>query len=187
MSNECLKNNEQVNLTYSTCDLSLDHKESAPADDEAIPLRDIPDLYFPHVETMDSTLQAASAASLIKVFRIGSQQYVMKGDLREMSRKFGLGELIQPPSPEQLQEKKQRANLTCLYRHFDGHGRLLYVGISKRPSARYKQHESQSHWFDDVVRIDIERFPSREAALAAELEAIRTEKPLRNIIGQVAA
>lgn len=74
---------------------------------------------------------------------------------------------------------------TALYRHFDGQGCLLYVGVSLNALQRLSEHR-YSYWIDRVARVDIERFPSREAALAAEREAIRIEKPLHNIAGRVA-
>jgi predicted GIY-YIG superfamily endonuclease len=76
---------------------------------------------------------------------------------------------------------------TALYRHFDSDGRLLYVGISLNVVARLSEHCKTSHWFGSITRIDVERFRSRQAALAAERKAIRTEKPLHNIAGRVAA
>lgn len=69
---------------------------------------------------------------------------------------------------------------TALYRHFDASGRLLYVGISISAMARLAAHEA-AVWFDDIARVDVERHPSRDAALTAERHAIRTEKPLHNI------
>lgn len=72
--------------------------------------------------------------------------------------------------------------MTCeLYRHFDKDGVLVYVGISNSALKRMSGHRSQSKWFDMVVKIEIERFPTRDAALAAEETAIQNEKPLLNL------
>lgn len=72
--------------------------------------------------------------------------------------------------------------MTCeLYRHFDKNGVLVYVGISNSALLRTANHRDQSKWFDQVVRIEIERFPSRADALAAEEKAIITEKPTFNL------
>jgi excinuclease UvrABC nuclease subunit len=68
-----------------------------------------------------------------------------------------------------------------LYRHFDKDGRLLYVGIAVSTLARLAGHRSGSHWFGQITRIEIERFPSQCAARQAELEAIEREKPLHNL------
>lgn len=72
------------------------------------------------------------------------------------------------------------AKTTELYRHYDEAGRLLYVGISLSTGQRLRGHKARSSWWPLVAKITIERFPSREAALTAEAEAIRTEKPLHN-------
>jgi hypothetical protein len=76
---------------------------------------------------------------------------------------------------------------TELYRHYDVDGNLLYVGISLSAVQRLANHRSNSHWYDQVDTVKIERHPSRKAAEAAELEAIRTEKLLHNVVGRVAA
>jgi hypothetical protein len=88
------------------------------------------------------------------------------------------GDEIPAPSPA---EKP-----TTLYRHFDGDGRLLYVGISLNAIIRLAAHRA-SPWFDEIARVEIERFPSREVALAAERAAIRDEKPECNVAGRAAA
>jgi predicted GIY-YIG superfamily endonuclease len=88
-------------------------------------------------------------------------------------------------------EKKQRAGSVTiitpcfyLYRHFDQGGRLLYVGASVSPLRRLLQHQHclGARWFDRIVRIEIERFATREAALAAEKQAIKIEKPEFNVL-----
>lgn len=71
---------------------------------------------------------------------------------------------------------------TSLYRHFDADGELLYIGISLSWPVRTKAHAGSSRWFDRVARVEIEQFETREAALDAEREAIKAEKPKFNII-----
>jgi hypothetical protein len=73
-----------------------------------------------------------------------------------------------------------------LYRHFDQDGALLYVGISLNAVSCLSAHR-RSPWSNRIARIEVESHPTREAALAAELAAIRNEKPLHNIVGRVAA
>ena len=68
---------------------------------------------------------------------------------------------------------------TSLYRHFSGQA-LLYVGISLGPVSRLEQHRHNSSWANQIDRITIERFPSREEASAAEIAAIKAEKPQFN-------
>lgn len=71
---------------------------------------------------------------------------------------------------------------TSLYRHFDADGILLYVGISLSWPKRTKDHVRGSRWFDAVVKVEIERFASRDEALAAERRAIQAERPVFNIV-----
>lgn len=70
--------------------------------------------------------------------------------------------------------------MTALYRHYDASGALLYVGIAVNPLHRTKAHEIGAHWFRQVWRIDLQWFETREAAEAAEAEAITKERPLHN-------
>lgn len=69
---------------------------------------------------------------------------------------------------------------TDLYRHYDKHGNLLYVGISLSAVHRLSQHKSNSLWASEITSIEIERFTSREDALQAERQAIEQEKPVWN-------
>lgn len=71
---------------------------------------------------------------------------------------------------------------TALYRHFNSSGDLLYVGISLSWPARTKAHAQGARWFDQVARIEIENFSTREGALEAERQAIKSEKPQYNVI-----
>lgn len=57
---------------------------------------------------------------------------------------------------------------------------LLYVGISLFVQGRTEGHSSASHWFDEVVRIEIERFRTMAEANLAEIAAIKVEKPKYN-------
>lgn len=70
---------------------------------------------------------------------------------------------------------------TDLYRHWDAEGRLLYVGISLSAVQRLAAHRQSSRWYPRIKWIEIERHPTREAALEAERIAIRDEKPLCNL------
>lgn len=67
-----------------------------------------------------------------------------------------------------------------LYRAFDESGSLLYVGISGKWSERLHAHEKTSEWMEKADWVKIERYPDRESVSAAEIEAIRTEKPIYN-------
>jgi len=68
-----------------------------------------------------------------------------------------------------------------LYRHYDVNGVLLYVGISFCAVLRLSAHRKESGWYGEIVRVEIERFPTRYAVLVAERKAIRAENPRHNI------
>jgi predicted GIY-YIG superfamily endonuclease len=67
-----------------------------------------------------------------------------------------------------------------VYRAFDAEGLLLYVGCTKNVATRLVQHRSQSTWTPYLDHYTSEFYPDRESALAAEAEAIRTERPFFN-------
>lgn len=72
---------------------------------------------------------------------------------------------------------------TAIYRFYDASERLLYIGITENPRARFADHESKKPWWKDVTRHSIEWRETREEAEAAELEAIRAERPVWNVAG----
>lgn len=72
--------------------------------------------------------------------------------------------------------------MTNLYRHYDSSDKLLYVGISVSAVNRLKEHIDSSKWTSDISTVKIESFPDRNSALLAEKLAIKTEKPIWNII-----
>lgn len=70
---------------------------------------------------------------------------------------------------------------TALYRHFNSDGELLYIGVALSPTYRLRQHLDVSHWAHQISQIEVCWFDNRPAALEAEREAIKKEKPLYNI------
>lgn len=68
----------------------------------------------------------------------------------------------------------------ALYRFFSI-DKLLYIGQTCNPARRFGRHAIEKEWWREVVRIEISEFSDRVAVLAAEAEAIRTERPLYNI------
>lgn len=68
-----------------------------------------------------------------------------------------------------------------LYRFRDSAGELLYVGITKDPSTRFRSHRSRAPWWQSATEITMTRFPNRAALMAAEIEAIKTENPKHNV------
>jgi predicted GIY-YIG superfamily endonuclease len=62
--------------------------------------------------------------------------------------------------------------MTHLYRHFGKDGSLLYVGVSLSAVQRLAQHRSNAHWFEQIKRVEMETFETRQAVLDAEHAAI---------------
>ncbi len=71
---------------------------------------------------------------------------------------------------------------TALYRLHDSEGQLLYLGISVDPLRRWPEHAADKPWWPSVANFTTEWFGTRTAALEAEAEAIRRERPLHNIV-----
>lgn len=67
-----------------------------------------------------------------------------------------------------------------LYRFYDSEDTLLYIGITGDPMNRWSGHSHDKTWYRDVARSSMEHFESRGALAAAEIHAIRTEKPRYN-------
>ncbi len=68
---------------------------------------------------------------------------------------------------------------TSLYRYYDADETLLYVGVSLNAIARLIAH-SRRGWFEKISTIKVEWFDTRALTEAAEIDAIRTEKPIHN-------
>ena len=72
--------------------------------------------------------------------------------------------------------------MNVLYRFFDFSGQLLYVGITNNPSKRLRRHRSEKTWWLEIANIRLQHFSNRYDLQAAELEAIRSEKPIYNVL-----
>lgn len=69
----------------------------------------------------------------------------------------------------------------ALYRHFDEHDILLYVGITEALGDRTNNgHARSSEWVQFAVRAEAEWHDSRELASKAEREAVEDEQPIYN-------
>lgn len=71
--------------------------------------------------------------------------------------------------------------MTCVYKHYDTDGRLLYIGSTRKFPSRTMEHEAASRWYRLVAQIKIEKFESMSDALARERELIELKKPPFNI------
>jgi predicted GIY-YIG superfamily endonuclease len=69
---------------------------------------------------------------------------------------------------------------TSLYRHFDGDGELLYIGISGNPERRLGEHKRSADWCDEIASPATEAYATRAEAINAESAAIETERPMHN-------
>lgn len=88
--------------------------------------------------------------------------------------------LVQQVRDMELPERDwQTYNRTFLYR-FHSTTDLLYVGVTVNPSGRWSAHRIYAVWWPLVNRVSVEMYPYTNAALDAELNAIRTEYPLFN-------
>jgi len=75
------------------------------------------------------------------------------------------------------------AGPTALYRLYDEHGWLLYIGITIDTKRRLKEHHREP-WWPMVARRDIESLDyGGQRAERAEIAAIRAELPLLNKTG----
>ena len=76
-------------------------------------------------------------------------------------------------------------NTHVLYRFYDRHEQLLYVGITNHPSSRFRDHSNQASWYSKVARATLEYFNSRQELEGAEIKAIQAEKPKYNRVYSV--
>ncbi len=71
--------------------------------------------------------------------------------------------------------------MTFLYRLFDAHGDLLYIGIAENWANRRANHVSCKPWWPEVADGRVERIPPRPEALEIERQAIWNERPRYNV------
>ncbi len=69
---------------------------------------------------------------------------------------------------------------SSVYRYYDKHGFLIYVGITNQGIARNRQHNTSKDWWRHVVSQQVEHLDSRESALARERELIIECSPAFN-------
>lgn len=66
---------------------------------------------------------------------------------------------------------------TSVYKYYDRHGILLYVGITSRGISRNREHNATKEWWPFVASQTVEHFPTRDAALAHERLTIQRRQP----------
>ena len=74
---------------------------------------------------------------------------------------------------------------TALYRFYDAHGMLLYVGITDRPGRRWQEHMERKPWYPQVRHQAATWYGSEPEARRAETRAIRAEHPKFNVVGAI--
>lgn len=74
---------------------------------------------------------------------------------------------------------------TALYRFYDAHENLLYVGITNKPGRRWQQHMEEKSWYPLVKHQAVTWYDSEAEARRAEALAIRSERPKFNVVGAI--
>ena len=69
----------------------------------------------------------------------------------------------------------------ALYRFYGDGDVLLYVGLTVHLPTRLRDHRRDKDWWIEVVRMTVQRYPTREAVVEAERLAIMTERPRYNV------
>lgn len=74
-----------------------------------------------------------------------------------------------------------------VYMLFDRARDLLYVGITSRGPTRLVEHYRLKPWFNQVARVEFERYMTREISAARETFLIKALHPLHNIVHNASA
>lgn len=74
---------------------------------------------------------------------------------------------------------------TALYRFYDAHENLLYVGITNDPWRRWRRHVLEKPWYPQVKHQSVTWYDTERQARKAETRAIRSEYPQFNIAGAI--
>lgn len=74
--------------------------------------------------------------------------------------------------------------VVILYRLYGVGGKLLYVGVTSNVRARLLQHANSKSWWPQVRRTETVEYASRDEALKAESEIIKTQLPAYNQVGK---
>lgn len=64
-----------------------------------------------------------------------------------------------------------------VYKYYDSHGILIYVGITKAGMGRNRQHNSDKVWWPFVAKQEVEHCESREHAHEREIALIQQFRP----------
>jgi predicted GIY-YIG superfamily endonuclease len=75
---------------------------------------------------------------------------------------------------------QQATHPACVYRFFDAHDELLYIGSTISLPRRVVEHNKGQSWWREVDRATVVHYDSEGAARGAERDAIRAEGPKFN-------
>lgn len=67
-----------------------------------------------------------------------------------------------------------------VYRMFDAHRHLLYVGVTSKGADRISQHRRGQVWWPEVATIQVAHYDTLADACAEERRAIQRERPVHN-------
>lgn len=139
---------------------------------------------LPIVFGLDRLQAAASVGISATTFdALVSQRLMPTPRLIEQERVWDVDELY--CARLSIDRERAETEKTCLYRHFDKAGTLLYVGIARDHQSRLKAHSRYAEWRYSIATVTVEYFDTREDAAKAEVKAIKTESPLHNITHQL--
>lgn len=79
---------------------------------------------------------------------------------------------------------RARIRVPAIYRMYDREGLLLYVGQSVDPGSRIRNHRAEKPWWKEVARIEIQHVRHASELTRLEVDAIRNERPLYNVVMQ---
>lgn len=83
-----------------------------------------------------------------------------------------------------LASERLAARPTLVYRLYDRHDKLLYVGMTVEPKGRFRQHRNQHRdWWHEVDHVIWEEHDNRDEARYAEAVAMILERPRKNLNG----
>ncbi|MFF8784875.1 type II toxin-antitoxin system prevent-host-death family antitoxin [Streptomyces sp. NPDC015125] len=72
----------------------------------------------------------------------------------------------------------------ALYRLYDAEDHLIYVGVTKDPKTRFRQHRADKPWWPEVAMTDVELHVDSASALTEERKLIRDKLPRYNERGK---
>lgn len=92
------------------------------------------------------------------------------------------------PSPRQRRVNElgavryhDQADASAVYRIYDKHGALLYIGMSYDPETRVRVQRREKPWGHQIARHEVDWHPNRAASQRAERLLIEGLQPRHNV------